>query len=69
MPVIEMALVRLYRFSGDEKYLNCMRNLHTACNDPIEIIAWREIYDIFERCCDTCENVADIVEGITIGNS
>ncbi|HNX62504.1 MAG TPA: DUF47 family protein [Candidatus Limiplasma sp.] len=54
---------------GDEKYLNCMRNLHTACNDPIEIIAWREIYDIFERCCDTCENVADIVEGITIGNS
>ena len=54
---------------GDEKYLNCMRNLHTSCNDPIEIIAWREIYDIFERCCDTCENVADIVEGITIGNS
>jgi uncharacterized protein len=54
---------------GDEKYVRCMKDLHTGCNDPITIIAWREIYDIFEKCCDSCENVADIVEGIVIGNS
>jgi uncharacterized protein len=54
---------------GDDKYVRCMRNLHTTCTDPIEVIAWREIYDIFERCCDTCENVADILESIAIGNT
>lgn len=54
---------------GDDMYVECMRKLHTTSTDPLEIIAWREIYDFFEKCCDTCENVADIVEGITIGNS
>ncbi len=54
---------------GDEKYIRCMKNLHTGSVDPIEIIDWREIYDLFEKCCDSCERVADIVEGIAIGNS
>jgi uncharacterized protein len=54
---------------GDDKYVRCMKDLHTGCADPIIIIAWREIYDIFEKCCDSCESVADIVEGIVIGNS
>jgi uncharacterized protein len=54
---------------GDEKYVRCMKNLHTESTNPIEIIAWREIYDLFEKCCDSCESVADIVEGIAIGNS
>ncbi|MGI5985550.1 MAG: DUF47 family protein [Clostridiales bacterium] len=53
---------------GDDMYVKCMRDLHTSTTDPLEIIAWREIYEFFEICCDTCENVADIVEGITIGN-
>ena len=54
---------------GDDMYVKCMRNLHTTTKDPLEIIAWREIYEFFEKCCDTCENVADIVESIIIGNS
>lgn len=54
---------------GDEKYGQCMKKLHTCGADPIEVIDWREIYDIFEECCDDCERVADIVEGIVIGNS
>ena len=54
---------------GDDMYVECMRNLHTTSIDPLEIIAWREIYEFFEKCCDTCENVADIIESIIIGNS
>jgi len=46
-----------------------MRRLHTTPTDPLEIIAWREIYEFFEKCCDTCENAADIIESIIIGNS
>lgn len=54
---------------GDDLYVRCMRNLHTTSKDPVEIIAWREIYDFFEKCCDSCENVADIIESIVIGNT
>lgn len=54
---------------GDDMYVACMRNLHSTSTDPFEIIAWREIYEFFEKCCDTCENVADIIESIVIGNT
>lgn len=54
---------------GDDMYVKFMRDLHTTSTDPIEIIVWREIYDFFEKCCDVCESVADIVEGIIIANS
>ncbi|MDR1131396.1 MAG: DUF47 family protein [Oscillospiraceae bacterium] len=54
---------------GDDMYVKCMRTLHTTSTDPLEIIAWREIYEFMERCCDTCENVADIIESIVIGNT
>ena len=55
--------------ASDDLYDACMRNLHTTSTDPLEIIAWREIYEFFEKCCDTCENVADIIESIVIGNT
>ena len=54
---------------GDKLYMETMRKLHAEETDPIKVIAWRELYEYFEKCCDTCEDVADIVEGITIGNT
>lgn len=54
---------------GDELYVKCMRKLHTTETDPLVILAWREVYEFFEKCCDTCENVADIIESISIGNT
>ena len=53
---------------GDELFIRSMRELHSKVNEPLEVIAWREIYAYFEKCCDMCEHVADIVESITIGN-
>ena len=53
---------------GDDMYIKNMKNLHSTVSDPLTVIAWREIYCYFEKCCDMCENVADIVESITIGN-
>ncbi len=65
------AIIEINRLEelGDDMYVKCMRNLHTTSTDPLEIIAWREIYEFYEKCCDTCENVADIIESIIIGNS
>ena len=54
---------------GDRMFIDSMRKLHTEVKDPIEIIAWREIYVYLEKCCDACEHVADIVESVIMKNT
>lgn len=54
---------------GDRVYMEIMRKLHTEVTDPLEIIAWREIYDYLEKCCDACEHVADVVESVMMKNT
>lgn len=54
---------------GDKLYIDSMRKLHLTTKDPLAVIAWRNIYEFFEGCCDACEDVADIIEGIAIGNT
>lgn len=53
---------------GDRLYVSAMKNLHKTCADPLEVMIWRELYSAFENVCDQCEDVADIVETIVIGN-
>ena len=54
---------------GDRLFIQSMRRLHTEVTDPIEIIAWREIFMYLEKCCDACEHVADAVESVIMKNS
>jgi uncharacterized protein len=37
--------------------------------DPINIIKWRKVYNVLEETIDLCEDVADIIERITLKNS
>ncbi|MBR3555864.1 MAG: DUF47 family protein [Oscillospiraceae bacterium] len=37
--------------------------------DPLEVIAWREIYLKLEECADACEHVADTVEAVVMKNT
>lgn len=68
---MESLIIEINRLEevGDDKYMETMRRLHVEEKDPLVVIAWREIYEYFEKCCDACEDVADIVEGIAIGNT
>ena len=54
---------------GDRLFIDSMRRLHTEVTDPLEIIAWREIYNFLEKCCDACEHVADAVESVLMKNT
>lgn len=36
--------------------------------DALEVIKWRDIYDLFEEATDKCEDVAGIIEGIALKN-
>ncbi|MFR7731887.1 MAG: hypothetical protein ACLU7D_00155 [Collinsella sp.] len=49
--------------------MNAMRNLHVNGKDPLEVIAWRDVYAFLEYCADCCENVADVVDSIVMKNS
>ena len=54
---------------GDRLFIDSMRKLHTEEEDPIQIIAWREIYSYLEKCADACEHAADVVESVVMKNS
>lgn len=54
---------------ADKLYIQSMRKLHIESNNPLEIIAWREIYSALEKCTDACEHVADVIEEILMKNS
>jgi predicted phosphate transport protein (TIGR00153 family) len=54
---------------GDALYVEFMRNLYHTSKDPIELMCWTEILHRLERCCDNCEDVANIIESIVMKNS
>ncbi len=69
--VLNDMIVNIHRIEEecDQLYISSMRKLHTETTSVISILNWRDIYGFFENCCDTCALVADIVEGVIIGNT
>jgi predicted phosphate transport protein (TIGR00153 family) len=58
---IESAADRIFRQTVGDLFRNE--------KDPIEIIKWKEIYQILENTIDKCEKIANIVEGVVIKNA
>ena len=54
---------------SDKLFMDSIRGLYTESDNPIRIIAWRDIYIYLERCADACEHVADVVESVIMKNS
>ncbi|MGH7802478.1 MAG: DUF47 domain-containing protein [Thermodesulfobacteriota bacterium] len=54
---------------GDRTYRNAQSVLFNSSSDPIEIIKWKDIYETLEEAIDTCEDVANIIEGIVLENA
>ncbi|WP_026887312.1 DUF47 domain-containing protein [Clostridium beijerinckii] len=52
----------------DRLFRNTVGELFRNEKDPIEIIKWKEIYQILENTIDKCEKIANIVEGVVIKN-
>ncbi len=62
-------IVNTLEEEGDRLYIEAMRSLKHNCADAIELIAWKEIYESLEACCDACEKVADAVEEVVMKNT
>ncbi len=51
---------------GDFLYRRALTDLFRKEVNPIELIKWKHLYEQLETSLDSCENVANIVEGVVM---
>ena len=51
---------------GDRIFREALVKLFDTIQDPILVIKWKDVYEMLEEANDTCEDVADILEGIVL---
>ena len=51
---------------ADDVYFRAIAQLFKEEKDPIEVIKWKEFYEILENATDRCESVANIIESIVL---
>jgi predicted phosphate transport protein (TIGR00153 family) len=68
---LHAAIIEVNRLEevADELYINGVRDLYRNTKDPVELMVWTEIYRLLEKCCDSCEEVANDIENIVMKNS
>ncbi|HLC62445.1 MAG TPA: DUF47 family protein [Candidatus Nanoarchaeia archaeon] len=51
---------------ADEVYYNALSELFHFFKNPIDIIKYKEVYELLEGVTDKCEDVANVIESIVI---
>ena len=51
---------------ADHAYQEAVRTLFDTESDPIQIIKWKELFDVLEQITDCCEDVANVIEGVVV---
>ena len=51
---------------SDAVFRVALARLFKTEKDPIQVMKWKEIYEILEGATDRCEDVANIIEGIIL---
>ncbi len=51
---------------ADRAYQIAIRDLFEDEHDPIQVIKWKEFFDMLERITDCCEDVANVIEGVVV---
>ena len=54
---------------ADVQLRGAINKLLAEEKNPIEIIKWKEIFELLEAATDRCEDVANIIEGVVLENS
>ncbi len=65
--VIELAArVSQLENEADRVHQDSIVDLFDHERDPINVIKWKEIFDILEAATDRCEDVANLLEGVIV---
>jgi predicted phosphate transport protein (TIGR00153 family) len=54
---------------GDRLFTESIRHLYVNCSDYLEVTAWDQTFHYLEKCCDSCEEVANVIESVMMKNS
>jgi uncharacterized protein Yka (UPF0111/DUF47 family) len=54
---------------ADALYAKAIASLFSGTPEPLVVIKWKEIYDNLEHAVDECEDVANVLESISLKNS
>jgi predicted phosphate transport protein (TIGR00153 family) len=68
---IDKHLLEIQRLENeaDDVYFRAMADLFKSSAEPVEIIKWKELYEILENGTDKCEYVGNIIESIILKHS
>lgn len=61
--------INKYEEDADKIYVDASKTLYAYTKEPIEIMKWNEIFDRLEKCCDSCEKIANTIENIIMKNT
>lgn len=67
-PAVMTQIIEVNRIEneGDIVYRRALTKLFRNEENPIEVLKWKELFDVLEDSLDACENVANIVEGLVM---
>lgn len=51
---------------GDQLYRAALEKLFESATDAIDVIRWKEVYDVVEKAIDSAEDIADRLHGVLI---
>ncbi len=54
---------------ADKLFMEATRELYVNCTDYKELAAWDTTFHYMEKCCDACEDVANVIENVIMKNS
>jgi len=58
--------VNRYENDSDRICRTLIAQLFDEEKDPVQIIKWKEIFEVIETAVDKCEDVANVIEGVII---
>jgi predicted phosphate transport protein (TIGR00153 family) len=65
--VLELAArINQLEREADRVHQDAIVELFDQETDPIEVIKWKEIFDILEAATDRCEDVGNLLEGVVV---
>lgn len=62
-------MVKRLEEEGDSLYHEWLGKLFEGSPDPLDVIKWKEVYDNLEKTLDYAEDVANVLESISIKHS
>jgi predicted phosphate transport protein (TIGR00153 family) len=69
-PIAEYCVeVNALENEADRVYREAVSRLFDEEKDPIQLIKWKELYEILEKVTDRCEDAANILESVVVKNA